>query len=126
MPRTKIYLFRRANGTVPLKEWLDDLERREPKIYAKCLQRILALAEKGHDLRRPLAAPLSDGIYELRIRRGKVNYRMLYFFHGRSVAILTHGFTKEKEVPPQDIDRARDGRKLVSRDFKKHTADWEV
>ncbi|MGH7138844.1 MAG: type II toxin-antitoxin system RelE/ParE family toxin [Pirellulales bacterium] len=102
------------------------MDRREPKNYVKCLQRILALADRGHELDRPLAAHLGDGIYELRIRRQRVNYRMLYFFHGRNVAVLTHGFTKEKEVPPQEIRRAKDSRTLVTRDFKKHTAEWEV
>lgn len=126
MPRTKVFLFRRANGAIPLKGWLDDLERREPRIYAKCLQRILALADSGHELDRPLAAHLGDGIYELRVRRQRVNYRMVYFFHGRNVAILTHGFTKEKQVPPQEISRAKDSRTLVRKDFEKHTTEWEV
>lgn len=126
MPRTKIHLFRRTNGAIPLLDWLDDLEKREPDIYAKCLQRILDLANRGHDLRRPLAEHLGDGIYELRIRRQRVHYRMLYFFHGRNIAILTQGFTKEKQVPQQEIDRAKDDRNLVRRDFKKHTAEWEL
>lgn len=125
MPRTKIFLFRRANGSVPLKEWLDGLGSSEPEVHEKCLQRILNLAEKGHELGRPIAAHLGDGIYELRIRRRRVNYRMLYFFRGKNIAIVTHGFTKEKRVPPQEIARAKESRQLVERDFKKHTAEWE-
>ena len=35
-----------------------------------------------------------------------MNYRVLYFFHSRSVAILTHGLTKEKAVPKADLQRA--------------------
>jgi len=31
---------------------------------------------------------LKDGIYELRVRKGRVNYRTLYFFHGRNLAVL--------------------------------------
>jgi hypothetical protein len=34
-------------------------------------------------LRRPHADYLEDGIYELRWRNGTVQYRILYFFHGR-------------------------------------------
>ncbi len=60
----------------------------------------------GHELRRPEADLLRDGVYELRVGVGRVNYRLLYFFHGRNVAILAHGLTKEKRVPPVDIDRA--------------------
>jgi phage-related protein len=35
-----------------------------------------------------------------------VNYRILYFFHGRDLAVLAHAITKEKEVPDSDIERA--------------------
>lgn len=125
MPRTKIFLFRRANGSVPLMRWLDDLRANEPKVHQKCLQRILNLADKGYELDRPVAAHLGDGIYELRVKHQRVNYRMLYFFHGKNVAVLTHGFTKEKRVPPQEITRAKESRQLVEGNFKRHTAEWE-
>ena len=60
----------------------------------------------GHELRRPEADYLRDEIYELRSRLGTVNYRVLYFFHGRNGAIRTQGLTKEAEVPSRDIDVA--------------------
>jgi hypothetical protein len=31
---------------------------------------------------------------------------MLYFFHGRTAAIVSHGLVKERTVPPGDIDLA--------------------
>ena len=49
---------------------------------------------------------LRDGIYELRARLGTVNYRILYFFHGRNVAVLAHAITKENEIPVGEINRA--------------------
>jgi phage-related protein len=49
---------------------------------------------------------LRDEIYELRARLGTVNYRILYFFHGRNVAVLAHAITKENEIPAVDINRA--------------------
>lgn len=74
--------------------------------YAKCVAVVERLMELGHELRRPTADMLREGIYELRARRGRVNYRLLYFFHGRNVAILAHALTKEDIVPPADIERA--------------------
>jgi len=62
--------------------------------------------ELGHELRRPEADLLRDGIYELRARLGTVNYRILYFFHGRNVAVLAHAITKENEIPVVEINRA--------------------
>ena len=56
-------------------------------------------------MRRPLADLLRDGIYELRIRRGRVNFRILYFFHGQGLAVLGSAITKEDVVPDIEIDR---------------------
>ena len=37
--------------------------------------------------------------------KGRVNYRILYFFYGRSLAIPGHALTKENEAPKADIER---------------------
>jgi phage-related protein len=74
--------------------------------YAKRVAVIGRLEDVGHELRRPTADVLRNGIYELRAKRGHVNYRLLYFFHGRHVAILAHALTKEDVAPPADIERA--------------------
>lgn len=92
----------------------------------KRMQRILALSTQGYELGMPLSKPLRDGIYELRTKVGKVNYRILYFFHGRNVAVVSHGFTKEKKVPPKEIDRAIKNRALVLKDLEAHTEEWKV
>ncbi len=106
MPQTRLLFFQDANGTAPVWEWLKDLREGNPKAYAKCLVRIRRLAELGHELRRPEADLLQDGIYELRARLGTVNYRILYFFHGRNVAVLAHAITKEDETLVGEINRA--------------------
>ncbi len=49
---------------------------------------------------------MRDGIYELRVRLGSVNYRLLYFFHRRTVSVVSHGLTKESTVPASDINQA--------------------
>ena len=64
---------------------------------------------------------LRDKIYELRAKRGRVNYRILYFFHGQNVAILAHALTKEDVVPSIDIERAIQRRKRYEKDPKAHT-----
>ena len=47
----------------------------------KVVVRLDRLRELGHELRRPEADFLRDGIYELRTASRGVNYRVLYFFH---------------------------------------------
>jgi|SRR5271167_2298642 len=125
MPQTAIHLYRAATGSIPLSDWLDDLEEREPRAFQKCLQRIMSLASLGNELRRPLADILRDGIHELRIRIGTVHYRILYFFVGSNTAYLSHGITKEGAVPDAEIDLAIKRKKQVERDPLKHTAEWE-
>ena len=87
----------------------------------KCRVRLARLAEMGHELRRPEADYLRDEIYELRSRLGTVNYRVLYFFHGRKVAIVSQGLTKEAEVPSRDIDVAIARKRAFKASPSRHT-----
>lgn len=95
--------YRDDDGTVPMLDWLDKLPA---KVVAKCLVRIGRLKELGHEPRRPEADLLRDGTHELQVGFGGQNYRMLHFYHKNVAAILSHGLTKERAVPPLEIDRA--------------------
>ena len=106
MPSTDIVFYQEEPGRVPVLAWLEHLRASNREAYAKFVAKVERLAELGHELRRPEADYLRDGIYELRVRRGRVNYRILYFFHGRQVAVLGHALTKEQTVADTDIDRA--------------------
>jgi phage-related protein len=104
MPAVEVILYQDAPGKAPLLiEWLDGLS---PKARLKCLARLKRLEDLGHQLRRPEADFLRDGIYQLRASYQGVHYRMLYFFYGRMTVVVTHGLVKEREVPPPEIDKA--------------------
>ena len=104
MPKTTVVLYQEASGEVPLLEWFDDLPQ---KAQDKCRVRIERLAELGHELRRPEADYLRDDIYELRAKHDGINYRMLYFFHGTTAVVLSHGFSKQQaKVPAPEIKKA--------------------
>jgi len=105
MPPVEVILFREDDGSIPLRDWLDHLPR---KAQAKCVAAIKRIELLGHELRRPEADYLRDDIYELRVGLQGINYRMLYFFHGKTAVVLTHGIVKERVVPPKEIDRAID------------------
>ena len=123
MPPADVYFFLAGDGTAPVLDWLRQLRRQERRAYAKCIVRIQRLAAEGHALRRPEADYLRDGIYELRVRHGLVNYRILDFFHGQNVVILAQGLTKEGEVPDADIERAIRRRITFEADPDSHI--WE-
>lgn len=103
MPETKVVLFAETDGPAPLLTWLDGLPE---KVQMKCIVRIERLKAMGHELRRPEADLLRDGIHELRVKHGRVNYRMLYFFSGVQQVVVSHGITKEGVVPDIEIERA--------------------
>ncbi len=75
----------------------------------------------GHELRRPEADLLRDGIYELRVSLQGIHYRILYFFHGAVAAVVSHGLVKESVVPPREIDRALERKKRFVANPRKHT-----
>lgn len=117
MARTDVYLYRNEDGELPLVGWLDKLPQ---KARLKCTERISRLAELGNELRRPEADFLRDGVYELRASFQGVHYRILYFFAGKAVVVLSHGLTKEREVPNKEIERAIEHKEKVDGDFKRH------
>ena len=121
VPRTELYFFKDDAGKAPVIDWLKSLRRKERKAYAKCAARIDALATLGHELRRPMADYLRDGVHELRVRHGRVNYRILYFFHGQAVAVLAHALTKEAKLPDADIERAIQRKEAFEKNPKQHT-----
>jgi phage-related protein len=75
----------------------------------------------GHELRRPEAEFLRDGIYELRVSLGGVHHRILYFFYGTLAAVVSHGLVKERAVPSKDIDQAIERKKRFEANPSKHT-----
>ena len=82
--------------------------------------RVERLRELGHELRRPEADLLRDGIYELRASLLGIHYRIIYFFHGAVAAIVSHGIVKERAVPPKEIDRAFEREKRFEANPAKH------
>ncbi len=120
MPSAAVSFYQEGPGEVPVFDWLQELRRQDLRAYAKCLVQIRRLAESGYALQRPAAAPLGGGLYELRMRHGRVHYRILYFFHANA-AVLAHALTKEGAVPQADIDRARRRRRAFEHDPEGHT-----
>jgi len=123
VPPIQVVFYVEDDGMVPLTEWFD---QQSAVGQDRCIDRLKRLRRQGHELRRPIAAPLRDGIYELRARDNKVRLRMLFFFHGRERAVVTHGLKKKAdEIPPIDIDRAVEKKRRYDENPEAHTFYWE-
>lgn len=122
MPKTDVVFYKDDDDTAPaylaIQGLLQEGKRKE---FAKCQTRIGRLEEMGFELRRPEADYLRDDIYELRATHKRVHYRILYFFHGRQAAVLSHLITKEGKVPDSEIDRAILHKLRFEADPEKHT-----
>jgi phage-related protein len=118
LPRTAAIFYQEDDGTVPLLEWFNAIPSRAQD---KCRVKIERLRALGHELRRPEADYLRDGIYELRVGLQGVHYRMLYCFHGSIAAVLSHGITKEQRVPAREIDLAIRRKRTFEQDPSRHT-----
>jgi phage-related protein len=118
VPKTSVVLYCEDDGSCPFVEWFNELPA---KVQDKCYLRLERLRALGHELRRPEADFLRAGIYELRVSQRGVQHRVLYFFHGTTAAVVSHGLVKERVVPPKEIDRAIERKRRFGANPPLHT-----
>lgn len=73
----------------------------------------------------PHADYLEDGLYELRAKDGRVQYRILYALVNQ-VAVLVHGFSKEGVIPLIEMQRAQERRRAYVGDPAMHTFEDDI
>ena len=117
MPGADLIFYKEGNE-VPILDWLKKVS---PKVQDKCFAYLSQLEAHGYELRRPLADLLRDGVYELRPSYQGVHYRILYFFSGRNVVVVSHAVQKEREVPAVEINRAIERKRKFEASPKAHT-----
>ena len=118
MPQTRVVIYCEDDGTAPFLSWLLGLSS---IAQDKVRMRVARLKELGHELRRPEADYLRDGIYELRATARGTHYRVLYFFHGQAAAVVSHGVVKEQRVPNREIELALRRRATFEESPGEHT-----
>lgn len=105
----ELRFFRQARGEEPVRKFLKALPK---AVRIEAGAALTELEEKGPELKRPGAAYLRDSIYELRFSAERVEYRILYFFDGKTV-VLTNAFVKKvRKIPKEEIERAISRRSL--------------
>ena len=105
-----IIFYKTADGKCPVQEFLDSL----PGKVAQKVTWVLGLLEDLDVLPSSYFKKLvgTDGIWECRMSIGSDAYRVLCFFAGNSVVVLTHGFAKKSQKTPMaEIEKAEAYRK---------------
>ena len=100
----EVVYYRTPRGDSPPKEFVDRLEKRA---RAKVYKWLDLLSEEGPALPRPHADVVDGPIRELRVGFGRLEVRLLYFFHARSLIVVAHGFLKKtRGIPDEELRRA--------------------
>jgi phage-related protein len=97
-----INFYRRPNGQSPIEEFLDSLTGKQ----AQKVLWVLELIEELEIIPRQYFKKLVDReeLWEVRVQFGNDIFRMLGFFDGGTLLILTNGFVKKtQKTPPQEI-----------------------
>jgi len=97
-----VNFYRLPNGRSPVEEFLDSLAGKQ----AQKVLWVLQLIEELDVIPRQYFKKLVDreGIWEVRIQFGNDIFRLLGFFDGGALLILTNGFAKKtQKAPPQEI-----------------------
>jgi len=100
----EVEFFSLPSGRCPVEEFLSKLNKKTELPYVD--HSLSRLEELGYQLRRPHAAPLRDGIYELRVKTINSNIRLLYFFDKTKIIITNSLKKKTGPVSKHNIDLA--------------------
>jgi phage-related protein len=94
--------YRLHNGQSPVEEFLDSLTGKQAQKVLWVLQLIEELEVVPRQYYKKLVD--SEGIWEVRVQFGNDIFRLLGFFDGGALLILTNGFAKKtQKTPPQEI-----------------------
>jgi phage-related protein len=97
-----INFYRLLNGHSPVEEFLDSLTGKQAQKVLWVLQLIEELEVIPRQYFKKLVD--SEGLWEVRIQFGNDIFRLLGFFDGGSLLVLTNSFAKKtQKTPPQEI-----------------------
>jgi phage-related protein len=99
-----IKFYTKSDGKSPVLEFLDSL----PSKVAQKVTWVLTIIEFHDNIQSNYFKKLTNtDLWECRIQFGSNIYRILCFFEGNSVIILTHGFIKKtQKTPIGEIEKA--------------------
>jgi len=100
-----IQFYRASRGTCPVEEFLDSLSDRNGQKVAWVLRLIERLEIVPQQYLKKLVG--TEDLWEVRLQIGGNSYRLLGFFDGPQLLILTSGFAKKQQkIPVREIEVA--------------------
>lgn len=103
----KIEYYSKANGSKPVKEFIDSLEDK----YALKIFWVLKLIKETQNfavISTEYFKKLTPDIWEIRAKVGRNTFRLLCFCENSNLIILTNGFRKKtQKIPRREIELAK-------------------
>jgi len=101
-----IEFYQTSSGTSPVEEFLDSLSDQHAQKVAWVLRLVERLDRVPEQYLKKLVG--TDQLWEIRVQAGGRNFRLLGFFDGPILLILTSGFVKKQQkTPRQEIELAQ-------------------
>ena len=105
-----IQFYRTESGRCPVEEFLDSLSDQHAQKVAWVLRLVERMDMVPQQYLKKLAG--SVDLWEVRAQTGGNSYRLLGFFHGATLLVLTSGFSKKQQKTPlREIELANQRRK---------------
>ena len=102
-----IKFYRTETGNCPVEDFLQDLPDKQAKKVAWTLRVVRDLEQVPTQYFKKLKS--TDDIWEVRAKLGNNTFRLLGFYHGPKLIVLTSGFAKKtNKVPKQEIETAEE------------------
>ena len=104
-----ISFYRTVSGKCPVEEHLDSLTDEQATKIAWVLKLIREIEQIPSKYFKKLVD--TNDIWEIRVDVGKNTFRLLGFFHGQDLIILTNSFQKKSQKTPLKEIRLAEQRK---------------
>lgn len=104
-----IQFYRTENGRCPVEDFLDSLSDKHAQKVAWVLRLVERMERVPEQYLKKLVG--TEDLWEIRVQTAGSSYRLLGFFDGAVLLILTSGFSKKQQkTPEREIDLAESRR----------------
>ncbi|MEQ9825115.1 MAG: type II toxin-antitoxin system RelE/ParE family toxin [Puniceicoccaceae bacterium] len=101
----RIQFYRTEAGTCPVEEFLDYLNPKQSKKVLWVMQMVRQMPKPPVQYFKKL---IGTDLWEIRTQLGSDAFRLIGFFDGEQLIILTSGFAKKTQrTPKQEIETAK-------------------
>ena len=106
----EMLFYESAEGQKPIQRFLDKLDGKQAKKIAWTLQLVEEMEMVSSKYFKKMVN--TDDLWEIRVAAGSNIYRLLCFFDGSKLVVISHAFQKKSQkIPQQAIELAEERKK---------------